>query len=516
MRESTQINPEVTLRARRRTLRGMLVTAIAGSLAVVLSGAPGEKAKQVYAPLASPTKLRIREFLRKGAGWEGEWPGSFSLNPDGTVSASSGDASCTNAGSYVVGAKSISWRCGLPLGGARKELGGTLEVELVSPGVLVYRDNGKRRVVSACEPGAGPLRCVRGSQLVQVVPGAADHALFERVKGALASLDLPAAALVEGAQATRPRVQSQLYYSTSGDEPAAKALATSLAKSLEPLLGAVEVQPWPGAWDHDVVVVVGSEAAGGASAWRVDLSMAAPGKRQGLARELENGGYTVDVDGAGRATLGGVDVPGLLTTLLTQRLVSPDEWIDGSGSKLKNSYFVNVVLCLPVSLPSWNRHEGYYRRHEKGCTGKRSRLVALLVHNMDRRPEVLQALWAAHRPRIFELVNRQTYAASDMKKTVEALLATWDGLAKLTDGPKQLAAAHRGILAMHADPKNYDDVYGWGDWDGWAAKIPEPLIIKTPEPVNDAWQTSFWMRRTVEGNAAVVHDMLVEIAAHYR
>lgn len=91
--------------------------------------------------------------------------------------------------------------------------------------------------------------------LVQVIPGAADRGLFESVRGALqrAQGDF---AVFQGAPAKKPRVESEVLY-TEGHRSDAEAIARQLA----PVIGPVTPAPWPGAWDYDVVVVVGSKAA---------------------------------------------------------------------------------------------------------------------------------------------------------------------------------------------------------------------------------------------------------------
>jgi hypothetical protein len=98
-----------------------------------------------------------------------------------------------------------------------------------------------------------------GEDLVEVIPGARDRTLFERVKQRLLQPDAGRCrALFEGPQAKDVRSVSEIFYS----KPAAKDLAERTAADLAPIIGPVEVKEWPGTWLYGVVVVVGDTVAG--------------------------------------------------------------------------------------------------------------------------------------------------------------------------------------------------------------------------------------------------------------
>jgi hypothetical protein len=107
---------------------------------------------------------------------------------------------------------------------------------------------------------------------LEIIPGAADHALFDKVVLSLRSSrikDWKAVSsdfsylpqLFAGPQARKPREESEVFFSRSaGDAGKNEAAAQVTAKVLEPIIGPVAVKAWPGPWDYHVVVVVGSKA----------------------------------------------------------------------------------------------------------------------------------------------------------------------------------------------------------------------------------------------------------------
>jgi hypothetical protein len=94
--------------------------------------------------------------------------------------------------------------------------------------------------------------------LIQIVAGAKDRSLLEAVERELQRPsdrgDCPP--LFRGPPAQSPRLESEIYFSNPGARPEAERVAALLEK----LLGKVPVQPWPGEWRYDVVIVVGSKA----------------------------------------------------------------------------------------------------------------------------------------------------------------------------------------------------------------------------------------------------------------
>ena len=96
--------------------------------------------------------------------------------------------------------------------------------------------------------------------LTQIIPGAQDQALFEAVRRDLLRappVNEECPAVFEGPPARKQRVESEVFFAS----PAAEVEAKKIAERLKPVIGPVEVKPWPGAWQYSVVVVVGSKVA---------------------------------------------------------------------------------------------------------------------------------------------------------------------------------------------------------------------------------------------------------------
>lgn len=128
--------------------------------------------------------------------------------------------------------------------------------------LTLFVHDSKRWISAPCSPPrSNNPRCSRteptSQLLVQLVPGAKDTALFGAVKAAIEAQPVADDRLVfEGTPASKPREVSEVLF-TAGNEAEAKKLAATL----EPVIGRVEVKPWPGEWDFGVVVVVGAKKA---------------------------------------------------------------------------------------------------------------------------------------------------------------------------------------------------------------------------------------------------------------
>lgn len=151
-------------------------------------------------------------------------------------------------------------------------------VLFVSSDALLYMDeSGQRWLVSECvhDGERGVRRCVppiaidgRGASLLEVIRAAKDDTLYARVLAALEGYPKgrlrEAGVLVEGLPAKTLRVESQVFYAvrtgtTEKDTKDARATAESVAADLRDVIGPITVDVWPGRWDYDVVVVVGSK-----------------------------------------------------------------------------------------------------------------------------------------------------------------------------------------------------------------------------------------------------------------
>lgn len=98
-----------------------------------------------------------------------------------------------------------------------------------------------------------------GDVVVNLVPAAKDEkladatwALIEAWKDASAEKLL----FLLGPKATNPRTVSEIFFG-----PKSEAVAKTVAKKLEPVLGPITVKPWPGTTPFQVVVVLGDTRA---------------------------------------------------------------------------------------------------------------------------------------------------------------------------------------------------------------------------------------------------------------
>ena len=107
-------------------------------------------------------------------------------------------------------------------------------------------------------------KCTKAGDFVGVKPGAKNRALYDKVTAALPAV---AATFFAAPAATSPRTISEVWYSTSDDSAAHKALAVALAAKLRPLLGELEPKAWTfEAMGYNVLLVVGETAGGEAAA----------------------------------------------------------------------------------------------------------------------------------------------------------------------------------------------------------------------------------------------------------
>lgn len=163
-------------------------------------------------------------------------------------------ASCTKAWSAMSGPpkRSQVWLETIPV---------TLRFVYLSPELTLFVHDSKRWISAPCSPPhSNNPRCSQtqptSQLLVQLIPGAKDTALFDAVKTEIAKSSAADRLVFEGTPASKPREVSEVLF-TSGNEAEAKKLAAAL----EPVIGRVEVKPWPGEWDFGVVVVVGAKKA---------------------------------------------------------------------------------------------------------------------------------------------------------------------------------------------------------------------------------------------------------------
>lgn len=193
----------------------------------------------------------------------------FVLEADGTfVFPSESGCTCSKKGTWSATSVEVRGSCAAVCvggydavnGGPANEVRETREFSFVikgaSGGLVVYESE---RGTRHCN---GPGDC---ALLVEILPGASDKMLFERIKERFTAYrvrdwaDYPM--VFEGPQARIPRVESEVLF-TEGNRQRANAIA----EFLEPVIGPVGVKPWPGKWDYEVVVVAGSKVAGAAPA----------------------------------------------------------------------------------------------------------------------------------------------------------------------------------------------------------------------------------------------------------
>ncbi len=228
----------------------------------------GERSTPVYPAPKKPTKQRILEFLQGGVHWGTDVRYDFSA--DGTASWHfNGSALCAAPGRFVVGPDSISFEClvqsSMPPSEKRARF--KLEVVLVSPDVLVYREEGEsgRHVVKHCKKLETSDRYCgdTGEVLVQLTLGSKDRTLYAKARERIEHIDSTDysvfdfhPAFFEGPQARTLRQESEIFFTKEN-----RALAVALAEILKPILGPLTPKEWPGEWDYGVILVPGSQIA---------------------------------------------------------------------------------------------------------------------------------------------------------------------------------------------------------------------------------------------------------------
>ncbi len=287
----------------------LLLLAMALPLRVAHAATPAASPRPVLNVATPSTKADLLRFIGDGVVLDAGDDNELTLWPDGKASVSlaelyRGDA-MTSLECPTVGQKSGTWSMAgnsVRLSGSMRctiqhsQMGGpvppekfvadesfTLHVRHASPGALVFEIQkaqaehsvfgaGVLWVVGACATPAGqPLRRCEAharsssneySYLVEVLPGAKSRAPVEAVEGALLAAPIKAlSGLFEGPPAKKQRETTEVYF-REGFEAQARAVAEALA----PVIGKVDAKAWPGAWDYDVIVVVGETLAPGAAA----------------------------------------------------------------------------------------------------------------------------------------------------------------------------------------------------------------------------------------------------------
>jgi hypothetical protein len=262
-------------------LAGLVAAAL---LFAVASSAKAESPLPIYPATAKPTPGALAEFLSGGVVLDREGTYiTFSADrsadytePDWVNLGSPPVCACEKAkfgvnpdnGTVEISACTLRCKEAEPVAKKFK-----FKLLMASKDFWVYRDEGGLRVaVDHCERLGNPgvaRRCVarvmtaaKGNFIVEVIPGAAERAFFdkarERLSGAASEYKelRQGAVLVEGPPAKTPRTVSEIFY--ANDQAASAAL---VARALEVVLGPIDVRPWPGKSDFDVIVVVGDQRA---------------------------------------------------------------------------------------------------------------------------------------------------------------------------------------------------------------------------------------------------------------
>lgn len=273
------------------------------------AGTPAALPRPLLSVAAPATKAALLEFIGAGVVVDAGDDNDLMLWPDGKASVAIGELyrgdAMTSLECPSVGPKAGTWSMAgnsVRLTGSMRctiqhsQNGGpvppekfaadetfTLRVRQASPDALVFdvqKSQAEHRVLGAgslwvvgpCATPAGQSlrRCeaqfhpssTEYSYLVEVLPGAKSRAPVDAVEAVLRAAPLEYVfGLFEGPPAKKQRETTEVYF-REGFEAQARAVAGALA----PVIGKVEAKPWPGAWDYDVIVVVGETLAPGAAA----------------------------------------------------------------------------------------------------------------------------------------------------------------------------------------------------------------------------------------------------------
>jgi len=258
----------------------------------------------IYPVPTAATERQLRELLSSGLSltmdlYDGEY--GYDLGADGLATLETGgipNVSCARRGTYRVKGRTITFECTLEKRGGDGVVGDRLrrrlsiEIVKLGQGVMEVREDvswkpwwsafwdhekgtlsdapdmrGRSRLFERpASDGSRAFSVSDQAVAVEFVPGAKDRALFDAVKArasrppsASGPVDpLQLYLLFEGPPAQTPRVASEVFYVEGAAEH-----AQEVAEALLPLIGPVRPKPWPGgAWDYEVVVVVGSRRAG--------------------------------------------------------------------------------------------------------------------------------------------------------------------------------------------------------------------------------------------------------------
>ncbi|MBN2495871.1 MAG: ankyrin repeat domain-containing protein [Deltaproteobacteria bacterium] len=248
----------------------------------------------------------------------------------------------------------------------------------------------------------------------------------------------------------------------------------------------------------------------------LELTTSPPGLADALRSSIARiePGAKIEAAQGSRLRVRSTDLGVHLRAFIRALLDADPQLFDCAASLPKIAYFAHFVLCLPEDLPQIRRHDGYYSTVR--CEAP-ARDLALAARQLVRSPEQLQRLYRAHRERIFELVTPETYVQAELKKSLDALLATWARIAALPDHDALLDASYRRLVEMHERPQLRGS-YGWPWCEAIdpALRAPEGKGPAVPRPVSDCWATSFWVRRRAEGNLEAVVAILQDLELHYR
>ncbi len=258
-------------------------------LMTMLSGAVGAAPQlPIYSLQEKISGEDLEEFLRGGVRWgDGN---EFWFHSDGKTQRVLTDFSksamepdicrCVPPVDRLVSANGIQFTCNYQcnathsqfVSGEKRDLVSGREKSFllrplfVSREAFAYRDQERARAVAyRCEPDTGNVTisrmCAveyprRTTFFLEIIPGAKDPALLGEVRMRLQQMtgDLREDAfLFQGPQAKKPRTASEIFFANERRDAAER-----IARLLEPAVGRIDVRPWPGRWDYDVVVVVGA------------------------------------------------------------------------------------------------------------------------------------------------------------------------------------------------------------------------------------------------------------------
>lgn len=266
------------------------------SIAVLVaagSALPADK-HPIHALPKKATKQEVRELLKGGMALSRgalEDRTGYLFGRDGRATFSTYGVpsfECARPEPYRLEGNALRFDCSLVEKGgdssviSKKRVSFVLELEMLAPDVLVYKEDlssltGKQKpperfwaVTSTKESNPQVSLSFAGAEEVRVelMPGANDRTLFDKVRNLARGVsadgkskaEIPPAFkyafVFEGPPARTERVRSEIFY--AGDR---QSESEEIAKALEPVLGRVTVRKWPGEWDYDVIVVVGTAAA---------------------------------------------------------------------------------------------------------------------------------------------------------------------------------------------------------------------------------------------------------------